>query len=289
MKNRIPTVAPWLIGVASLLASTAASAASYAVSTDTITNFSLTFTSEYSFYGVTASADASISVGDLTGLELDVERMDADPACVGVYCSTFDNNFAPNGASSYPGYSYGDAQIVSKNVTAGTGEASSIGEATIYNGLATAAGGNMMQAGFYLTSEGSLSFSFLATPYMRTDLGAGALGATSLIDMEISIWKSGSEVFHWAPNGQAGGITGGAETSDPFSLNSTFTGNALYDPGTDTFSASTGSLGTGLYSMNIRMGNLVHVEAVPVPAALPLFGSGVLALAVLIRRKRAQA
>ena len=40
--------------------------------------------------------------------------------------------------------------------------------------------------------------------------------------------------------------------------------------------------------MKIHMDNVAAVAAVPVPAALPLFGSGILALMALARRKRAR-
>lgn len=296
MKNlKMSAAAPWIIGTVSLLASAGASAASYAVSYDSITNFSLGLPTGASFGGFTFSTDAAVSIGDLTGGDVNLSFQDAPAACIGTYCSGFNNSFASHGISPWPGYSYGDAQIGSADVLGDIGAASSIGEATAYDGYAIAAGANVMKAKFTLQTDGQLDFSFLATPYMKTQLGAGALSATGGIGMSIAIlpWGGNNATFQWTPDGQAGGIVGGTESQDPFSLNLGINGNTIYSHGPGSFSASTATLAAGTYVMNIQMNNTANVAAVavvPVPAALPLFGSGIAVLAVLAkRRKRNQA
>lgn len=271
------------------MAATASSAASYAVSYDSITNFSLVLPTSATFQGLTASADAAISIGALTGFDVNGAFQDASPACVGTYCAGFNNSFTSHLASPPPGYSYGDANIYSTNVTGGAGSASSIGEAMAFDGIAAAAGGNKMVAKFTLDSSDTLSFSFKATPYMNTQMGGGALDALAKTRMAISIRQGGTTLFQWSPNGLAGGITGGTELSDPFSLNLDISGNSTYTNSLGSFSAETNLLGAGTYYMDIYMTNLAEVHAVPVPAALPLFGSGVVTLAALIRRRRALA
>ena len=289
MKGRtICRLAAWIMGGASLFAAGVSSASSYAVSTNSITNFLLGMPSGSTFGGFTFSGDIAVSLGDLAGGEADIDKQDADAACVGVYCASFNNSFISHASSPYPGYAYGDALISSKNVLAGTGAASSIGEAMSYNGLAGAAGANTMIASFSLGSAGSLNFSFLSTPYMETQLGAGALAASGTTDMNITIWQGLTKKFEWTPDGLSGGILNGTEGSDPFSLNLGINDNNTYSPGAGSFSASTAALAAGAYTMKIHMGNEAHVASitvVPVPAALPLFGSGAIVLAALARRR----
>lgn len=289
MKGRmICRVSAWIVGGAGLLATGISSASSYAVSSNSITNFRLAMPSGSTFGGFTFSGDIAVSLGDLTGGDLNIAKQDADAACVGGFCAGFNNSFSSHGVSLYPGYAYGDALISDKNVLAGTGAASSIGEATSYYGAAGAAGANTMIAGFTLASTGSLDFSFLSTPYMGAQLGADALAASGTIGMSITIWDNAVKIFHWTPDGSSGGILNGTESSDPFSLNFGIDGIDSYSPGTGSFSASTAALAAGFYTMEIFMGNEAHVasvSAVPVPAALPLFGTGVVALAALARRR----
>lgn len=263
-------------------------ASSYAVSTNSITGFDLNLPLGSTFHSLTFSGDIAVSLGDLTGGQADIDKLDADKACVGAYCAGFNNSFVFHGASPYPGYAYGDALIGNSNVLGGTGAASSIGEATAFDGIAGAAGANTMIASFTLGAADSLSFSFLSDLYLNTQLGSGGLFAKSDSGMHITIWQGLTKVFEWAPNGTAGGIFNGSEISDPFNLNSGIAGNMTYDPLADTFSAMTDTLAAGTYTMKIRMDNSAAVSAVPVPAALPLFGSGVLALMALMRRKRAR-
>jgi len=283
-----------IVMAAGLVSTGASWASSYAVSTNSITGFDLNLPLGSTFQGLTFSGDIAVALGDLTGGDVNIAAQDAAAACVGAYCAGFNNSFGFHGASLYPGYAYGDALIGNSNVLGGTGTASSIGEATAFNGIAGAAGANTMIASFTLGSAGTLSFSFLSDLYMNTQLGSGGLFAKSDSGMNISIWSGTiltgltTQVFEWKPDGAAGGILNGSETSDPFSLNHNIAGNLTYDPLADTFSAMTNVLAGGTYTMKIRMDNSAAVSAVPVPAALPLFGSGLLALMALVRRRRAR-
>lgn len=288
-------IAAWIMGAASLIAATASSAASYAVSYDSITNFSITGIPATAFGGFTFSGDFTLSLGALPGIEAHLSSQDAAPACLGSYCSGFNNSFSSHDMSLTPGYAYADAKIYNANVLGGSGSASTIGEATVYSGAAGSASANTMHAVFSLDSASTINFSFNALPFMSTQLLPGGTGATGAIGMGIVIKQAGNTVFQWTPDGGWGGIFNGTESSDPFSLNYTMGSNQVYNPGpvsvSDLFSAST-SLSAGAYTLDIAMANAVTATSttvVPVPAALPLFGSGVVALVALMRRRRAQA
>ena len=282
------TAAPWFIGMVGLLTSFSASASSYAVSTDSISNFSITGIPAGSFGAFTFSGDLTLSLGALPGIEAHVSSQDAAPACLGSYCAGFNNSFTSHGVSSAPGYAYADAKIYDTNVLGGAGSASSIGEATVYDGAAGSASANTMHAAFSLPSAGTVNFSFNALPFMNTQLLSGGTGATAAIGMGIAIKQAGNTVFQWTPDGTAGGIFNGTEVYDPFSLNFTMGNNLTYNPVSGLFSAST-NLSAGSYTLDIAMANsatATSTAVVPVPAALPLLGSGVVALAAIARRRR---
>lgn len=293
-KLKMSAAAPWIIGTIGLFASATTSASSYAVSTDSITNFSITGIPSSSFGGFTFSGDFALSLGDLTGISAHLTTQDALAACVGSYCSGVQNEFYSHGVSPSPGYAYADAKIYNTNVLGAAGSASTIGEVTVYDGAAGSTSANAMHAVFSLGGAAAVNFSFNALPFMSTQLMSGGTGANGAIGMGITIKRflSGSTVFQWTPDGTSGGILNGTEVSDPFSLNSIMGSNLVYNPGSGFFSAHT-NLSQGSYTLDIAMANAVTATSttvVPVPAALPLFGSGIAALAVLAkRRKRIQA
>ncbi len=279
-KRLFPAVSA-IVVAAGLVYNGASWASSYAVSTNSITGFSITGISALNDF--TISGDFSVSLGALPGIEAHLSAQDAAPSCLGTYCSSYNNSFLSHGVSPSPGYAYADAAIQDPDVLAGTGSASAIGEVTVYDGAAGSASTNAMHAFFSLTSAGAVNFSFNALPFMSTQLLPGGTGASSTIGMGITIKKFGNTVFQWVPDG----VEVGTE-QDPFSLNYTMGSNLTYNPGSGFFSIGTNLL-AGSYTLDIAMINAAAATSttvVPVPAALPLFGSGVIALMALARRSR---
>ncbi len=271
-----------------------AMAASYAVSYDKVTNFGISSVGTVSFSAFTVSSDSAYLGGSGTASG---NPSDAAASCIN--CS-YSNSFMSHGMGSAPGYSYGDAQISSTsptilaNVLAGTGAASSIGEAGVFSDIAMASGSNTMSGTFTVSGLATvLSFGFMANPYLLTSVtNAGADSALAKMGMQISIFQGSTKIFDWTPDGQAGGIFGGVETADPFSLQTLLGDDASFTPGAGNFNAATGGLVAGTYKITIKMLNEVDVTdstgaaSVPVPAALPLLGSGLLGLFGWTRRRR---
>lgn len=258
-----------------------AQASSYAVSYDTISGFTLTFGGGAGGLSpFTLSVDASITS---YGLDGGISLKDAPAACLN--CS-YSNSFAAHGSGAE--YAYGDAQIVSRQVLAGIGAASSIGEISAFNSVGLAGGSNTMLATFTVTGSGTASFDFDATPYMNTAITADGVSADAHQLMYISISQGLTKVFEWAPDGALGSVFGGIESADPFSLNSAVTGNVLFNPGNGTFSAITNNLSSGTYGLKITMANYVSATGatvVPLPMTAWLLGSGLVPLLALGRRK----
>lgn len=252
-----------------------AQAGAYAVSYDAISNFSLGFTSGAgNLSAFTFSTDVAAQ-GSLFDAHLGAT--DAASACVGAFCSAFNNSFVAHGASG--DYAYGDALIGNTNVTTGAGSASSIGE--IASGPAGfASGANSMVATFQVGAPGAVTFAFDALPYMQV-LGAGSAFST----MSISISGASGQVFSWAPNGVVGsGISGGTETADALNLNWGIGPGATYNPLTGSFAAVTGTLGSGTYTLNISMSN--QVSAVPEADTWAMLGVGLTLVGFTARRRQ---
>jgi hypothetical protein len=216
-----------------------AQASSYAVSYDTISNFSLGFTGGAgSLTAFTFSTDVAAQ-GALS--EAYYGTSDAPAACVGAFCGAFNNSFNAHGAGG--DYAYGDALIGNGSVLAGAGSASSIGEITA-GPAGFASGSNSMVAFFQVapSTSGTVSFTFNALPYMQVS-GAGTAFSTMTIAISNSL---GQQVFSWAPNGVIGsGISGGSETADGQNLNFGIGPGVTYNPTTGSFVAATSNLGTG--------------------------------------------
>lgn len=275
-------------------APSAAFAVSYAVSINEITNFNMWVTGgTISPFSFTFSNDSAALGG--TGAS-NVDAQDAAAACVGTACAGWQNQFTSHSGVASE-FSYGDAQIVSlPTLSGGLGAASAIGESHTTNNTGFGSGGNTLIALFSVDSLNAgvqLHFDFDASLLMQTVMGIGDSGVAANTFMQITLsGSSGSYQFLWAPNGATGGIVGGTEHSDPFSLNRGISGTdsvsaTTLTPGFLGFHAVTDGLAAGNYTLNINMTQTANVTAVPVPGAAWLLGSGVLGLAGAARRRAA--
>lgn len=254
-----------------VLASGAANASAYAVSTNSITGFTVSFdASTAKLTGYTSAGDTA----ELNGTEEGYGALkDAQAACVD--CG-YSNSFVSHGAGS--AYAYGDTLVSNANVVGGTGAASSIGEASLF-GAGTGHGyGSNTLTGTWKTNLGvsdpvALTFSFWANPYMQATASGAGDSATAYSAMSISLVQNGVTAFYWAPE------------SLNQSLSPLAGGSVSYNPGTSYFTMTTAPL-LGTYSLNISMTNEATINAVPAPAAAWLLGSGLIGLAGVARSRR---
>ena len=259
-----------------------AQASAYAVSTNSISNFNLSFGGTTgSLFGFTSSADTAVQGTSNSGFS----ALDAPAACVGAACVGWSNQFSPHGASG--SYAYGDAQISNANVLTGMGAASTIAE--ISSGAAGfALGTNQLNGFINLAGNGNVSFSFNATPFMSATATGGDF-SSALMSMSISLYNgSGQQVFNWTPNGSlANGIVNGTETFDASNLNTGITSVNTYSPlANGTFAAQSGSLATGTYTISIGMSNQVtSVTSVPEADSWAMLLAGLGLVGFAARRK----
>lgn len=252
-----------------VLASCAANASAYAVSTNSITGFAVTFdTTKAKLTGYTNAGDTA----ELNGTEEGYGALkDAKAACVD--CG-YSNSFVSHGTATT--YAYGDTLITNSNVVGGSGAASSIGEASLLTeGTGHGYGANTLtgtwKTNLGVTSPMAVTFSFWATPYMQAVTSGAGDSATAYSAMSISLVQNGVTAFYWAP--------------DSLNQSLTPTSGVPYRPGASYFTMTTAPL-LGTYSLNISMVNEATIEVVPVPAAAWLLGSGLIGLAGVVRRKK---
>jgi len=256
-------------------------ASAYAVSTNSISNFNLSFVGTTgSLFGFTASTDAAVQNTATGGFGFS----DAPAACIGAACVGYSNQFFSHGASG--SYAYGDAQISNTDVLAGTGSASTIGEISA-GAAGYAAGTNTLNGSIFLNSAGSISFSFNATPFMSATATGGDF-SSALMSMSISLYNgSGQQVFNWTPNGTlANGIVGGTETLDASNLNTGITSVNTFSPASGSFAAQSFLLATGTYTISIGMSNQVtSVTSVPEADSWAMLLAGLGLVGFAARRK----
>ncbi len=189
-------------------------------------------------------------------------------------------------------------------------------------GTADSIAGNSSDTGFAATIEvgqggTQFSFSFQADPYLFAEITntSDVGGALAALSVSFTISDATGQVFTWSPDGMnegaagVGGSVGGMETADPFSLNTNVPASNVgdqveYDPcgngaptgvinrgcanGSNVFSAQTGILGPGTYTISLNMTENVNVSSlaapVPAPGVIALFGLGLLGLGMSRRR-----
>jgi hypothetical protein len=265
---------------------TPALAASVALSVNEINNFLMSSsTGGFTFSGFTFSNDTAATEDGGTG---GADMMDAPAACIGGDCASWENEFFSHTPSTAE-FSYGDAQIKNTDVLGGNGEASAIGEVVVNDGIAHASGSNVLTSVFLDVQVSTIiDFYFNADALLQTSISGAGISSAANMAFNISLTDPlNVAVFSWSPDGAAGGIFGGTEISDAFDMNYGITGTTTYDPGSGVFRAMTDSLAAGQYTLNIKMENQANAASVvPVPPALWLFGSGLLGLAGISRRRR---
>lgn len=256
-------------------ASGLAQASSYAVSYNTINNFDLNFNNGATgnllgfTFSTAVAAQGAQSVAN-------IGASNAPAACVGAFCSSFNNSYSSHGMGG--DYAYGDALISSTNILAGTASASSIGEITA-GPAGFANGSNSMAGQLIVSTPGTVSFSFNALPFMQV-MGTGNAFST----MSITIFGSAGQVFSWTPDGMVGsGISGGLETTDSLNLNVGIA-SGTYNPTVGSFAAQTNSLAAGTYSINISMAN--QVTAVPEADTWAMLATGLGLVGFAVRRRK---
>ena len=179
------------------------------------------------------------------------------------------------------------------------------------NSTANANAGNssatLLRTSFVVGGAGAtVNFHFDANPYIQSYLSANSQSpaqAEGTIALNFNIINNrGQVVFNWAPDGYTGGVSGGVENADAFTLNTTLTalsgnpGPLVFDPSGcaagslagGCFNASTNRLAAGTYTLNLSMReniNLQSVAAVPEPEtyAMLLIGLGLIGFSTLRR------
>lgn len=190
----------------------------------------------------------------------------------------------------------GDPFTRARNMAEGLLRENNTANATAGNSSAT-----LLTSTFISTGNGSISFSFDADPFVRAYLIAATSGsqAEGILALNFNIVSStGAVVFNWAPDGVAGGILGGVEGSDPFTLNTSVTalpgnpGPLVYDPTGcapgGCFTATTNALAAGVYTLNLSMRETVNLQLVqiPEPGSILLLGIGLAALGATTRQRQ---
>lgn len=232
------------------------------------------------------------------------------------------NAMTQQGLGVAPAYSYADSQVGSTTLTQAPNgpvvisgspstQAWNIAEGYVdTSGFAAASSRNSSETGFTTTFElgadAIFNFDFNADPYLEVAISNDA-GTPSTANAELNVIititdDNGGTVFSWSPDGDVGGITGGIENADPFSLNQSIEvssagasqsiGNAptgdISPAAFGVFSASTAVLGAGTYTISLDMSSLINVTTaaqVPQPGILALMGLGLAGLGFSRRRK----
>ncbi|MCW9012419.1 MAG: VPLPA-CTERM sorting domain-containing protein [Gammaproteobacteria bacterium] len=238
----------------------------YAVSYTNVTGFSITgATNNVSVSGFSFSnaAAADSNGNSVANVDLGMTGSDTAASCIGD-CTSYNNQFYSHPHSiSDTDFIYADAVVTSTDINGGLGAASSIAEGYISDNLdfAFATGSNSLTNATINVGSGgaNFQFSFILDNYMELS-GDGYGTAWSSLSLSID-------------NNSIGSL-----------LNETISANSSSSSG--TFSTSNISLTEGTHYLSISMDNGINITPVPVPAAVWLFGSGLIGLASIARRRK---
>lgn len=244
--------------------STSLHASTYAVSTASVDNFTVT---GGAVSGWTFSQNIAING---TTVLVNGDSLNAPASCIG--CS-YDDSFVAHGTGT--SYTYSDSIISSTALNSlGGGSASSISEIYSGNGISgSAMASNSMSGMLNVAATGTVSFNYDVSYYLDVLATNSDTGFASF-SFDLGLYEFGSNV-NLLDNNEFASFFLGINQS-----------NGLADE------ASSGAIDiglvAGLYSLDINMTQNVAstVSAVPVPAAVWLFGSGLIGLAGIARRKQ---
>ncbi len=311
---------PVAAALALMSAAGSANAAAYGYSYDNIFGLTITPTGPITFGSATVISRSTATLNGVSDIQGGSGVLDSPQAAVGAVVIG-PNNFSQQGQAG--DYSRGDAQIVSTQLPpsfpGATTQAVNVAESNLDTfGTADASGRNGSTTGFSVNfvvgaPDASLAFAFQADPFMQVFLdtlaGPGSSATANLVVTFTVTDATGAIVFNWAPDGGAGGITGGTETDDDANLNINLSTNTLtagslftYDPtgcgapvapGTSTacggnFGAFTNALAVGNYTLTlnaVESVDLVITQQVPEPGTLALLGLGLAGLCFGSRRR----
>lgn len=296
-----------------------AHAAAYAVSSDDLSNLTVSIAGANTLTSATFRLDAQANLGSVPGSTANSTVAVAGTAPFNVNqalegAAVAENTFTPVGNIG-GNYARSDAQLPSTEINPGTNpgptgnqtQARNIAESFLINsdtGFGDAGNSSLTSLTLNVASGAVFSFSFDATPFMQATVDAGSIfpsNASADIAVTFVVTGPGGVFFSWAP-GAAPTVGDAGGSLNPFSLNQTISrtestsGTVTFNPGTGVFSAS--SIATvvgGDYSIELRMRETVNtslttaipeIDAVAGTGALTLLG-GMLALAGERRRRRA--
>lgn len=296
-------------GAAALAFAQTAGAAAIAFSTLEVNNFQI-FNGSGDQY---AAGDFDVlEVSNFTKAEamLDGSGMigtnasDVTLKCVGACAGIAQNDFGQQGGPIGQ-FSRADAVMSGAGVSGLNGSdsvsARSVAEVQLSaNGEGTAGSnvGSGSRFSFSLANDDVLDFRFDAQPYLRAMLEDQDVMSFSSVAWSVTVMDASNNlVFSWSPNGVAGGVFGGSELLDPFSVNTSVSvlapGDTIYDPGTGSFRAVTNVLSAGqTYTVSINEESaanaelVVDAQQVMEPASVGVLGFALVGLAAVARRRR---